>query len=146
LCDVSDEGPSALLGSLPASYLCHRDLGTHKAPWFDNSDPYNVALTVNGRILQHNIVDIECEMVVVGKPAASKAGIRPSMMRLRAVALWCANENVTKSFDQTKDPISFVFNPGTENETTVMAHVVVTNTDAATMLLGIIGKILNCRP
>jgi hypothetical protein len=45
LCDVLDDGPSASLGSLPASYSCDKDLGTHKAPRTDNSDPYNVALT-----------------------------------------------------------------------------------------------------
>jgi hypothetical protein len=41
------------------------------------------------------------------------------------------------------DPIAFVFNLGTKNETTVMAHVVVTNREADTMLLGmsVIGKI-----
>jgi hypothetical protein len=73
LCDVSDDGLSALLGSLPASYSCDRDLGTHKAPRIDNSDPYNVALSVNGRSLQHIIVDTGCEMVVVGKTAARQA-------------------------------------------------------------------------
>jgi hypothetical protein len=57
LCDVLDDGLSALLGSSFASYSCDRDLGTHKAPRIDNSDPYNVALTVNGRILQHITVD-----------------------------------------------------------------------------------------
>jgi hypothetical protein len=88
-------------------------------------------------------VDIGCEMVVVGKTAARQAGIRPSMMRSGAVALRCADERVTKAFDRTIDPIAFVFNPGTENETTVMAQVVVTNSEADTMLLGmsVIGKI-----
>jgi hypothetical protein len=51
LCDVSNDGLSALLGRLPASYSCDRDLGTHKAPRIDNSNPYKVALSVNGRIL-----------------------------------------------------------------------------------------------
>jgi predicted aspartyl protease len=143
LCDVSDVGLSALLGSLPASYTCDKDLGTHKAPRIDNSDPYNIALTVNGRVLQNIIVDTGCEMVVVGKTAARQAGIRPSMMRAGAVALWCADERETKAFDRTIDPVSFLFNPGTENETTVMAQVVVTNSEADTMLLGmsVIGKI-----
>jgi hypothetical protein len=55
----------------------------------------------------------------------------------------CADERVTKAFDRTIDPVAFVFNPGTENETTVMAQVVVTNSEANTMLLGmsVIGKI-----
>jgi predicted aspartyl protease len=106
LCDVSDVGLSALLGSLPASYTCDRDLGTHKTPRIDNSDPYNIALTVNGRVLQNIIVDTGCEMVVVGKTAARQAGIRPSMMRSGAVALRCADERVTKAFDRTIDPVS----------------------------------------
>jgi predicted aspartyl protease len=143
LCDVSGDGLSALQGRLPASYSCDRDLGTHKAPRIDNSDPYKVALSVNGRILQNIIVETGCEMVVVGRAAARQAGIRPSMMRSGAVALRCADERVTKAFDRTIDPIPFVFNPGTEDETIVMAQVVVTNSAADTMLLGmsVIGKI-----
>jgi predicted aspartyl protease len=143
LCDVSSDGLSALLGRLPATDSCDRDLGTHKAPRFDNSNPYKVALSVNGRILQNIIVDTGCEMVVVGRAAAKQAGIRPSMMRSGAVALRCADERVTKAFDMTIEPIPFVFNPGTEDETTVMAQVVVTNSASDTMLLGmsVIGKI-----
>jgi predicted aspartyl protease len=134
--DVSGDGLSALLGRLPASYSCDRYLGTHKAPRIDNSDPYKVALSVNGRILHNIIIDTGCEMVVVGRAAARQAGIRLSMMRSKAVALRCADERVTKAFDRTIDPIPFVFNPGTEDETTVMAQVVVTNSAADTMLLG----------
>jgi hypothetical protein len=50
---------------------------------------------------------------------------------------------LTKAFDRTIDPIAFVFNPGTKNETTVMAQVVVTNSEVDTRLLGmsVIGKI-----
>jgi hypothetical protein len=64
------------------------------------------------------------------------------MMHTGAVALWCADERVTKAFDMTFDPIAFTFNPGTEDETTVRAHVVVTHSEANTMLLGmsVIGK------
>jgi hypothetical protein len=57
-------------------------------------------------------------MVVVGKTAARQPRIRPSMTRLGAVTLWCADKRVTKAFDRT-DPILFAFNPGIENETTV---------------------------
>jgi hypothetical protein len=65
------------------------------------------------------------------------------MMRSGIVALRCADERVTKAFNCMIDPIHFVFNPGTEDETAVMAHVVVTNSAADTMLLGmsVIGKI-----
>jgi predicted aspartyl protease len=81
LCDVTNDDLSALLGRLPASYSCDRDLGTHKAPRIDNSNPYKVALSVNGRILHNIIVDTGCEMVVVGQAAVKQAGSRPSMMR-----------------------------------------------------------------
>jgi hypothetical protein len=82
-------------------------------------------------------------MVVVGRAGAKQAGIRPSMMRSGAVALWCADERVTKAFNRTIEPIPFVFNPGTEDETIVIAQVVVTNSAADMMLLGmsVIGKI-----
>jgi hypothetical protein len=82
-------------------------------------------------------------MVVVGQAAARQAGIRLSMMRSGPVALWYADERVTKAFDCTIDPILYVFHPGTEDETTVLAQVVVTNNAADTMLLGmsVIGKI-----
>jgi predicted aspartyl protease len=75
-------------------------------------------------------------MVVVGKTAARQAGIRPNVTRSGTVALRCANKRVTKAFNRTINPISFVFNPGTENERTVMAHVVVTSSKSDTMLLG----------
>jgi predicted aspartyl protease len=125
LCNVSIDGLSALLGGLPANYSCDRDVGTHKAPRIDNSNPYKVALSVNGRILHNIIVDTGCEMVVVGRAPAKQAGIRQSMMRSGAVALRCAGERVTKAFERTIEPIPFLFNPGIEDKTIVMAQVVV---------------------
>lgn len=143
LCDVSDQGLSALLSTLPSSFSSDRNLGMHRAPRIDNSDPYKVALTINGRIVKSVIVDTGCEMVVAGRRAARQMGIRPSMMRQGAVVLRCADERVTKAFDRTIDPVPFVFNPGTADETTVLAHVVVTHSEAETVLLGmsVIGKI-----
>jgi hypothetical protein len=60
-------------------------------------------------------------MVVVERAGARQAGIRPSMMRSGAVALWCADERVTKAFYRTIDPIPFGFNPSTKDEMTVIA-------------------------
>jgi hypothetical protein len=48
LCDVPNDGLSALLGRLPASYSCDRDLGTHKAPRIDNSNPYKAFWSTAG--------------------------------------------------------------------------------------------------
>jgi hypothetical protein len=74
---VSSDGLYASLGSLPASYSCQRNSKTHKAPRIDNSNPYRVAIMVNGRTLQRVIVNIGCEMVVVGQTAARQAKTRP---------------------------------------------------------------------
>ena len=95
---MSEEGLSALLSTLPSSFSSDRNLGTHRAPRIDNSDPYKVALTINGRIVKGVIVDTGCEMVVAGKRAARQMGIRPSMMRSGAVVLRCADETGFKGF------------------------------------------------
>lgn len=131
LYDVSDTGLNALLGrALPASYASDRNSGVHKAPRIDNSDPYRRALTINGQVLKNIIVDTGCEMVIVGRAAARKAGIKHSMMHFGAIALRRADERVTKAFDRTIDPVTFVFNSGTESETIVRAHIVGTHCDA----------------
>jgi hypothetical protein len=72
LCDVSSDGLSALLGKLPASYSCDRNLGTHKAPRIDNSNPYKVALSVNGRILQNIIVEPGVRWLLSNEPQQNK--------------------------------------------------------------------------
>ena len=143
LCDVSVPGLDALMGTLPASFSSDRSKGTYKAPRVNNDNPHKPTLTINGRILRHIIVDTGCEMVVLGRKAARNARIKPSMMRLGAVALRCANERVTKAFDRTINLVPFVFNPGTANKTTVIAHIVVTNSDTDTVLLGmsVIGRV-----
>ncbi|GAQ93363.1 hypothetical protein KFL_014710010 [Klebsormidium nitens] len=143
LCDVSSSGLSALLGSLPASFTADRDLEVHKAPRLDNSNPRRLACTINGKVLQHLVVDTGCEMIVMGREAARQAEIKPSTMKKGAVALRCADERVTAPFDRSLERIPVVLNPGTVGETTVGAYVVVTPGDNDIVLLGmsVIGKV-----
>ena len=75
LVDVSVVGLDALLGTLPAIFFSDRSRGTYKAPRVNNDNPYKPALTINGRILRHIIVDTGCEMVVLGRTAAKNASI-----------------------------------------------------------------------
>lgn len=75
-------------------------------------------------------------MVIAGKAATGQAGIKPGMMRACAVALRCADEWVTRPFDRTNKHVAFVFNPGTEEESSILAHVIVTHSEADTMLFG----------
>jgi hypothetical protein len=71
-------------------------------------------------------------------------GLRPSMMDLGAVALSrVADGGPTEAFDMTKNPVEFVFNPKTPDETKVVSHVIVVNVKIADTLLGmsVLGKI-----
>jgi hypothetical protein len=65
------------------------------------------------------------------------------MMDLGAVALRVANGGTTRTFDRTKHPVEFVFNPKSPDETKVSSHVIVVNTEDADTLLGmsVLGKI-----
>jgi hypothetical protein len=65
------------------------------------------------------------------------------MMDLGAVALRVGDGGTTKAFDRTKNPVEFVFNPKTPDETKVLSHVIVVNSEDADTLLGIsvFGKI-----
>jgi hypothetical protein len=70
-------------------------------------------------------------------------GLKPSMMDVGAVALRVADGGTTKAFDRTKNPVEFVFNPKTPDETKVLSHVIVVNSEDADTLLGmsVLGKI-----
>jgi hypothetical protein len=63
-------------------------------------------------------------------------GLKPSMMDLGAVALRVADGGTTKAFDRTKQPVEYVFNPKTPDETKVLSHVIVVNSENADTLLG----------
>jgi hypothetical protein len=65
------------------------------------------------------------------------------MMDLGAVALRVADGGTTKTFDWTKNPIEFVFNPKTPDESKVLSHVIVVNVENADTLLGmsVLGKV-----
>jgi hypothetical protein len=65
------------------------------------------------------------------------------MMDLGVVALRVDDGGTTRAFDRIKHPVEFVFNPKTPDETKVLLHVIVVNTEDADALLGmsVLGKI-----
>jgi hypothetical protein len=63
-------------------------------------------------------------------------GLKPSMMDLGAVALRVADGGTTRTFDMTKHSVEFVFNPKTPDETKVLSHVIVVNSEDVDTLLG----------
>jgi predicted aspartyl protease len=97
---------------------------------------------INGKVLSVILLDYGAESVITGRAGARQMGLKPSMMDLGAVALRVADGGTTKAFDGTKHPVEFVFNPKTPDETKVLLHVIVVNSEDADTLLGmsVLGK------
>jgi hypothetical protein len=142
LYDANNPKLRALLAGLPASQVGNRETGVHKAPRIDNSGP-NPACLINGKVLPVILLDYGSESAITGRAGARQMGLKPSMMDLGAVALRVADGGTTKAFNMTKQPVEFVFNPKTPDETKVLSHVIVVNSENADTLLGmsVLGKI-----
>jgi hypothetical protein len=142
LYDANNPKLRALLARLPASQVGNWETGVHKAPRIDNSGP-NPACLINGKVFPVILLDYGSESVITGRAGARQMGLKPSMMDLGAVALRVADGGTTKAFDRTKQPVEFVFNPKTPDETMVLSHVIVVNSENADTLLGmsVLGKI-----
>jgi hypothetical protein len=136
----------ALLAGLPATQVANRETGVHKAPRIDNSGP-NPACLINGKVLPVILLDYGADSVITGRAGARQMGLKPNMMDLGAVALRVADGGttraLTRAFNRTKHPVEFVFNPKTPDETKVLSHVIVVNSEDADTLLGmsVLGKI-----
>jgi hypothetical protein len=142
LYDAENLNLRALLEGLPATQVANWEAGVHKAPRIDNSGP-NPACLINGKVLPVILLDYGAESVITGRAGALQMGLKPSMMNLGAVALRVVDGGTTRAFDRTKHPVEFVFNPKTPDETKVLSHVIVVNTEDADTLLGmsVLGKI-----
>jgi hypothetical protein len=142
LYDGKNPNLRALLAGLPATQVANRETGVHKAPRIDNSGP-NPACLINGKVLPAILLDYGAESVITGRAGARQMGLKPNMMDLGAVALRVVDGGTTKPFDRTKNPVEFVFNPKTPDETKVLSHVIVVNSENADTLLGmsVLGKI-----
>jgi hypothetical protein len=140
--DAKNPKLRALLAGLPATQVANWETGVHKAPGIDNSGP-NPACLINGKVLAVILLDYGAESVITSRAGARQMELKPSMMDLGAVALRVADGETTKAFDRTKNPVEFVFNPKTPDETKVLSHVIVVNSEDADTLLGmsVLGKI-----
>ena len=133
---------SALLSHLPGSYHSDQTAGFHRSPRIDNSG-LKPAMLINGRVLNNLLLDSGAEAVITGRSGAAAMGITPDMIAPNAIMIRTATGNLTERLDRTKEPVSFVLNPGTADEVIVMAHVVIVNQQAADTLIGmsIIGPV-----
>ena len=135
LYDVNNPNLGALLSHLPGAYHSDRTTGFHRSPRVDNSGK-RPAMLVNGRVLHNLLLDTGAEAVIAGRASATAMGIAPDMISRGAIKIRTCTGALTERLDQTKQPVRFTLNPGTPEEVTVMAHVVILNADVADTLIG----------
>jgi hypothetical protein len=91
---------------------------------------------IHRKVLPVILLDYGAELVITGWAGARQVGLKPIMMDLGAVALRVVDGGATRAFDRTKHPVEFVFNPKTPDETKVLSHVIVVDTEDPDTLLG----------
>jgi hypothetical protein len=81
------------------------------------------------------LLDCGAKAIITGQPGAAAMGITPAMIQRNAIVIRTATGKLVR-LDQTKKPVSCTLNPGTADEVTVMAHVVIVKYDLPDTLIG----------
>jgi hypothetical protein len=134
LYDAQNPQLAAMLSKLPRNYHSDRTIGFHRSPRIDNSRP-KPAMLINGRVVTNLLLDCGAEAIITGRPGAATMGITPDMIQRNAIVIRTATGELVR-LDQTKKPVSCTLNPGTADEVTVMAHVVIVKHDLPDTLIG----------
>jgi hypothetical protein len=92
-------------------------------------------MLINGRVVNNLLLDYGAEAIITGRPGATAMGITPAMIQHNAIVIRTATGELVR-LDQTKQPVSCTLNPGTADEVTVMAHVVIVKHDLPDTLIG----------
>ena len=135
LYDPDNPNLGALLSHLPGTYHSDRSAGFHRSPRIDNKGS-NPAMLINGRVVHNLLLDSGAEAVITGRSGAAAMGITPDMIDRNAIVIRTCTGALTERLDQTKEPVSFVLNPDTPDELTIMAHVVIVNQNVPDTLIG----------
>jgi hypothetical protein len=75
------------------------------------------------------VLDCGAEAIITSQPSAAAMGITPSMLERDAIVIRTATGELVR-LDQTREPVSCTLNPGTADQVTVMAHVVIVKHDS----------------
>jgi hypothetical protein len=134
LYDAQNPQLAAMLSKLPGIYHSDRTAGFHRSPRIDNSGP-SPAMLINGRVVNNLLLDCGAEAIITGRPGAAAMEITPAMIQRNAIVIRTAIGELVR-LDQTKEPVSCTLNPGTADEVTVMAHVVIVKHDLPDTLIG----------
>jgi hypothetical protein len=92
-------------------------------------------MLINGRVVTNLLLDCEAEAIITGRPNAAAMGITHDIIQHNATVIRTAIGELVR-LDQTKKPVSCTLNPGTADEVTVMAHVVIVKHDLPDTLIG----------
>jgi hypothetical protein len=125
--DAANSDLAALLSQLSGSHHSDRAQGTYKLPRIDNKGP-RPAMVINGRVLHNLVLDCGADTVLVGPKTAARLHLKPNMIRKNAIRIRVAS-NSTVFMNETIKPVDFVLNPGTRDETTVWAKIVIVHGD-----------------
>jgi hypothetical protein len=92
-------------------------------------------MVINGQILHNLVLDGGADAILVGPKTAVPLQLKPDMIRKNATRIRVASGS-TVFMDETIKPVDFVLNPGTRDETTVWATIVIVHGDLPDTLIG----------
>jgi hypothetical protein len=92
-------------------------------------------MVINGQVLHNLVLDCGANAVLVGSKTAARLQLKPDMIRKNAIRIRVASGS-TVFMDETIKPVDFVLNPGTQDETTVWAKIVIVHGDLPDTLIG----------
>jgi hypothetical protein len=132
--DAANPNLAALLSRLSGSYHSDRAQGTYRLPRIDNKGP-RPALVINGQVLHNLVLDCGADAVLVGPKTAARLQLKLDMIRKHAIRIRVASGRIV-FIDETIKPVDFVLNPGTRDETTVWAKIIIVHGDLPDSLIG----------
>jgi hypothetical protein len=132
--DAANPDLAALLSRLSGSYHSNRAQGTYRLPRIDNKGPLP-AMVINGQVLHNLVLDCNADGVLVGPKTAAWLHLKPNMIRKNAIWIRVAGGSTIFMVESIK-PVDFVLNPGTRDETTVWAMIVIVHGDLPNTLIG----------
>jgi hypothetical protein len=138
--DAANPDLAALLSRLSGSYHSDRAQGTYRSPRIDNKGP-RPAMVINGQVLHNLVLDCGADAVLVGLKTAARLHLKPDMIRKNAIRIRVASGS-TVFMDETIKPVDFVLNPGTRDESTVWAKIVIVHGDLPNTLIGM--SVMGC--
>jgi hypothetical protein len=132
--DAANPDLAALLSRLSGSYHSDRAQGTYRLPRIDNKGP-RPAMVINGQVHHNPVLDCWADAVLVGPKTSARLQLKPDTIRKNAIRIRVASGS-TVFMDETIKPVDFVLNPGTRDETTVWAKIVIVHGDLPDTLIG----------